>query len=229
MKRIVMMALTVLIPFIILSCASTPEEEPEAPEEVVEEAPEFPAPEKERERAQELRALVEKYEFAQYAENEFAEGEASYDRAEEMLESDNQAAKTNYNEAITSYNQVIRTAVDTLYNEWKNELETQFDEAEEVKASKAVPEQYNSAQKKIENARAAYEAEDYEQAVSLYREGTEELKKAVADAREKRERARKSLEETDANLAETEEELQNFLEDTESFDPESEEPDEDNS
>lgn len=238
MKRIVIMSLTVLIPFLILSCASAPEEKPETPEEVLEEEPEFPVPEDERERAQKLRDLIQKYEFSQYAENEFSEGEAAYSQAEEMLESDNQAAKENYSDAVTSYNQVIEISMQTLYEKWENELETQFDEAEEVKASKAVPDKYSAAEKKIEDARTAYEAEDYEQAVSLYREGTDELEDAVAEAREKRERAREALREMDSNFEETQKRLEDFAQDVESFDPESdedvpeegtEEPDEDDS
>ena len=226
MRRISIAALLVLATLLIFSCATAPEEAPEEkeaePTEKAVEEPEAPAPDAKRDEAKNLKRLVEKYEFQEYAEDEYATAEDAYASAENAYGSDNETAASEYEKAVQGYNEVIRLGVTSLYDRWQTEAKATVEEAEEIKTSRAVPEKYRNAEKKLEEARTAYENENYKQSSTLYWEGIETLRDAIEEAEEKRERAMESLEKTEATIQETEKRLQDMEQDMESFDPEAE-------
>jgi tetratricopeptide (TPR) repeat protein len=227
MKRISIATLTVLATLLIFSCATAPEEAPEEkeaePTEKAVEEPEVPAPDAKRDEAENLKRLVEKYEFQEYAEDEYSSAEEAYTAAEDAYGSDNETAASKYEEAIESYNEVIRLGVTALYDQWQAEAKTTVEKAEEIKTSRAVPEKYKKAEKKLEEARAAYKNENFKESSTLYWEGIEILWDAIEEAEVKRERAMKALEQTETTIQETEKRLQEMEQDMESFDSEAEE------
>ncbi len=227
MKRISIAALSVLATLLIFSCASAPEEAPEEkeaePEKKAVEEPEAPTPDAKRDEAENLKRLVEKYEFQEYAEDEYAAAEAAYTAAEDAYGSDNDTAASQYEEAIEGYNEVIRLGVTALYDQWQSEAKATVEKAEEIKTSRAVPEKYQKSEKKLEEARTAYKNENYKESSTLYWEGIEILRDAIEEAEAKKERAVKSLEQTETSITETEKRLQDMEQDMESFDAEAEE------
>jgi hypothetical protein len=218
MKTLFRATLTVPIVLFLFSCASGPQEGPEQQPAVTEKEQKVPAPDEEKERAERLRSLVEKYQFAEYAQSEYKEAEEAFAIAEEAYGSDNAAAAESYEAASIAYAKIIKISVDSLYGQWQEKTQKVMNDAAEVKAAKAVPEEYRAAEEKLKKAQEAYEGENYEEASGFYHEGIIQLEQAVATAKEKRERARKSLEKSESSLKETEEKLKNMEQDREDFD-----------
>lgn len=225
MKRFSIAILSLLAVFLIFSCASAPEEEPKEveAEEPKTEEPAAPAPDPERAEAKSLRSLITSFEFEQYAQELFAEAEQSYETAEAAYGEDNEKAANEYRTAIEGYRNVLEKAVKARYEEWQREANTRLSEASEVKADKAVPEAYDSANGKLEKSREAYKNENYEEASTLYKDGMEELEEAVSTAREKRRKALNALEETEKSMKQSEERIRKLEED---MDTEQDETDE---
>ena len=227
MKTFLRAALIVSALLFLFSCASGPKEapgekEPEPQPEVTEDGQEVSAPDEQKERAERLRSLVEKYEFAQYARSEYEEAEEAYKEAEEAYGSDKAAAAESYDTASIAYAEVIEISVDSLYGQWQEKTKREMNNAAEVKAAKAVPEEYGAADDKLKKAQEAYENGNYEDASVLYHEGIVQLERAVSAAEEKRERARKSLQQSESSLKETEERLKNLEEDRDDFEQDAE-------
>jgi tetratricopeptide (TPR) repeat protein len=232
MRALQIAIVVVLGVFVLFSCATAPEQAPEetpketeetteaeTSEKEVSKQPSEPIPKEKQDRARRLREVVQKYEFAQYAPDEYEAAEAAYEEAEEAVGSDNKRAATRYEDASTSYEKVIEIGVGEVYADLETQVETELKKGREVKVSKAVPQLYQSAMEILQEAQKAYKAGNYEQAYERYQEGIAALRKAVGEARTKRAQALKALEETDKSMQQTEKRIKSIQEEMETFEP----------
>ena len=192
---------------LFLSCASEPEKVPEkepekAPEKSV---TEVPAPEKELARAKELRDLVVRYELEKIAVQEFNSAENHLKEGEAAYGKDNEAAKASLERAIEGYRAVIKAGYTQISQKLKDDVERFKGEADELKASAALPEEYQTADGSYKKALEKEKAEEYEQALAGFTVAISLFRNVRDRSLEKKLRAERSLEEAKTGIANVEE------------------------
>ncbi|MFO8064899.1 MAG: hypothetical protein ACQETQ_05680 [Spirochaetota bacterium] len=229
MKRLpAILGALVLIVF-LFSCQTAPEEAPDeeaAGEAQAEEERAAQPPDEERDRAEEMRDFIAQYELGQFAEEEFETGENAFTSAQDVYGEDNELAAELFVEAGDSYARVINTGIQELQSNWESEIEDLDAEAQELKAPRAMQSEYEAARSTLEDAREAFDAEDYDAAAGYYQDSLEQHEDVVRQTRRKRERAVQALENIDSDMRDTEGDIDDLQREQEDFEPEDEEDDE---
>jgi hypothetical protein len=203
----------------LFSCQTAPEEEPAEEEPVQEEPvaeeeaeaePMVAAPEAERNEAENLRAYITDNELAQYAEASFSNAQSRHQEAESAYGSDNAQSAELYDEAISLYRDVLEKSVNALRNDYKEQVNSLRQEAEQLKTAKALPEEHQAAMELLEQTEAAYEAGNFRKAHELSLQALEQLQLTVRRAREKRQQALEVLQDSQSSLEETQQQIQQY-------------------
>ena len=203
--KVFLIAVAVLL---ILSCASEPEKPPveAAPEkEPAAAVPEVPAPESELAEAMKLRDLVVAFELDKIAAQEFSSAENHFKEGEAAYGKDNTAAKSSLEKAIEGYRAVIKAGYTQISQKLKEDLESVKREADELKASVALPDEYKTADDSYKKALEKEKAEEYVQALEGFNVAISLFRNVRDRSLEKKLRAERSLEEAKAGIANVEE------------------------
>lgn len=165
---------------LLAACASAPEP--------------VPAPDEEYDQAKSLRSRIEEREFAQYAQSEYEAGESAFSAGETALEAeDNASAKSEFDAAIVSYQNVIRAGFRAIAGSRKQQADTEKVRADEIKADVAVADDYAAALEIYNQAVAAESAGDDETAAELYENAATLFLAVYEEAEAKRARALEAL------------------------------------
>ena len=203
--KVFFMAMAVLL---FLSSASEPEKSPveAVPEKETEKpVPEVPAPESELAEAKELRDLVVVFELDKIAVQEFSSAENHFKEGETAYGKDNTAAKSSLEKAIEGYRAVIKAGYAQISQKLKEDLESIKIEADELKASVALPAEYKTADDSYKKALAKEKAEEYVQALEGFNVAISLFRNVRDRSPGKKLRAERSLEEAKAGIANVEE------------------------
>ena len=222
MKPTLLLSGVLAFSVLLFSCQTAPEAPPEeepAPEPAPTEEEKAPLPEEQRTRATELRDLIAQYELSRFAEDAYAEGQEAFEQAEEAYGEDNEQAAARYETAINRYEDVVETGASELQSRWENRIAELNSEAQELKAPRALPSDYEQARTTLEEARSALEDEEYNQAANLYVSAYERHQTVVNRTREKRQRALEALEAVDSDIQSTESRIEELEREQQEFEP----------
>ncbi|MFW5718412.1 MAG: hypothetical protein ACOC37_03785 [Spirochaetota bacterium] len=161
------------------ACASAPEP--------------VPPPDEAYDTAKNLRAQIQEFDLAQYAQSEFDVGEEQFAAGEVAYETEEYTvAEEAFNLAIDRYTEVIDEGFRAVAGARRQEAEAQKELADEAKAGVAIPDAYEAAEAVYNEAidaetdgNAQHAAELYENAAVLYAEAYEqadEKRKQALDA-----------------------------------------------
>jgi len=212
--------LAALLTLFFFSCQTAPEEEA-VEEEPAEEMPaeEEPAPEEEveppqeaRSEAENLQSYITEHELAQYAEASFSTAEERHQEAESAYGSDNERSAQLFEDAIELYRDVLEKSVKSLRTDYKERVAELRSEAESLKASSALPEEYEASMDLLEQTENAFEEGNYRQAHESSLQALEQLERTVARAKEKRQKAVEALQKSQTSLEEVEQQIQQYEE-----------------
>jgi len=177
----------------LLSCAS-------APEETV-----FEAPDEEKALAEALRDRIEEFGLAELAQSDYDAAEARYKEGTMAYGQDNEASRKAFDGAIAYYQAVIDKAFPILVGNVKTDADSYRRQADAIKASVAVKEDYAAAKTVYDSAMAEEQAGNYEKAAELFGQAEELFAQVYADAKEKKDKAEQALKEALENLESSEE------------------------
>lgn len=197
MKNFVKAGMVVLA-LAVAGCASAPEPEPEAQER----------PDQERNAAVILRTVARSSGFGEEMPEEFGAAEAAFDRGEELLESDPEAARSQYIAAADNYRTVIREGSSRRFGRFRQEVQSNREEAVAVRAEVAQRELFEQAEEDRERGEELLEEEEYEAATAAFTASRDGFAEAHRRARIQRDRALQSLENLDGNLTERQQRLE---------------------
>jgi hypothetical protein len=188
---------------LLVSCKTAPPPEPVQPEpEPVATAPEpAPKPEAEYQTAKEMRATVTQFGLDKYNAEAFQKAEASFKEGEAAYDKDNAKAKTAFQQAIASYQQVMDAGFPVLVAERKKAADAAKADADSVKAGVAVKADYNAAQNLYNQAAAAEKAKDYPKSLDLYEQSRAKFAAAAQTARQLKAKAEASINDVKEELA----------------------------
>ena len=178
---------------LLLSCAS-------APEETV-----FEPPDEEKAQAEALRDRIEEFGLAELAQSDYDAAEARYQEGTMAYGQDNQASKEAFDGAITYYQAVIDKAFPVLVGNAKTGADSSRRQADSIKASVAVKDDYAAAKSAYDSAVAEQQAGNYEKAAELFEQAEELFAQVYQDAKAKKDTAEQALKEALENLESSEE------------------------
>ncbi len=203
---ILLVALLVTGALFLASCASAPPAapppaaEPTAPAAPQEPAKVVPPPDAERSQALELRAAIEKYGLAGYAQADWQAGEKQLEQGQSLYDKDNDGARTALQEAARLYRAVLDAGFPQLVAQRQGTARGAKDGADRLKAAVALADAYAPAADLYQQAMAAQKAKDYARAVDLFSEVAPLFEALAAQAAEKREKAQQALREVQDGL-----------------------------
>lgn len=160
-------------------------------------------PETEYQQAQDYRARIEKWQFAQYDQDDFDKGETAFQAGEANYKKDNLASKASFVEANDRYHEVIRRGIAARRKMSEDEIAPLKERAVSIKADKAAPEEFQQAGEAHEKAVTAANEENWEDANAAYTEAKQKYELAYATAKEKKDKA-------DSRYTETNQEIENL-------------------
>ena len=215
--------LTVLITLlVVLSCATAPEAPPEEPAppdvSVLPEVETVARPEAERERARELRAAIENYELADFAPDDYQEGEVLFNIAEQAYDVDNETAQANYVLAIARYEIVVNQGIERISANKRTEVEEAKQQADSIKARVTQTGVYENAQEEFERAETRLAAMQYLDALDSFDGARDGFMTAYRRASDARQRAQRALNDADGTISESESEIEGLQEDMDAED-----------
>lgn len=219
MKNLMKILLPLAV-ILVAGCAGTPDPEPE-PERVQEEQPErapVPLPTQERDDAARLRGIVERNGFGPEVPEEYAAAETAFTAAEAAYENDPERARSLYLEAEAGYRSVINQGSRLAYERVRAEVNEQREEALSIRADVAEKEQFEQADRDLEEAERLFAEEDFVESFGAFDQSREGFALAYQGAIERRERARRSLQELDENLEDSTRRIQTMQDDLEDDD-----------
>jgi tetratricopeptide (TPR) repeat protein len=209
----------------LFSCATEPEVTPEEPEPapVEQPEPEAPLPVSQRTEAEDLRDTILAYDLAQFDAEAFEAGEENFAAAEAAYEIDNEMARREYEAAIDRYNEVIDAGIAGLRERKTEEILTAKAQADELRASKAVPVVYERGERAAQVSAQRFEEGEYveayrvaDQAIEQYNQAyrralelRQQAQAALNSAEERGQRSREQIDEYEEDLRDAEEELGN--------------------
>ncbi len=162
-------------------------------------------PQKEYEKANELRKKVQKYDLKKYAEEEYKNAEKNYEEAKILVESKkNFKAKKILGIVNNGYQTVLDKGFPPYTDERDNETKKEKKYAEEIKANVAVKEQFEDAEKTYNDALKHKESKEYENSIELLNTAKDKYSKVYSVAKQKKDKAKKSIDSTEHDLKEVE-------------------------
>ena len=179
---------TIIVAIALLgACASGPEP--------------VPAPDDAYDTAKTLRAQIQEFDLAQYAQSEFDSGETQFAAAEVAYNTEDYAAADGgFNLAIDSYTRVIRAGFRAIAGARQEEAEAQRALADEVKASVALTDNYAAALDIYNQALAQAEAGNDQNAAVLFENAAGLFAQVFADASAKRQQALEAMGRVDERI-----------------------------
>ncbi|MFW6292942.1 MAG: hypothetical protein ACOC7V_11530 [Spirochaetota bacterium] len=172
---------------LLAACASGPEP--------------VPAPDEAYETAKTLRAQIQEFDLAQYAQSEFDSGESQFASAELAYNTEDYAtAEEGFNLAIDSYTRVIRAGFRAIAGARQEEAEAQRALADEVKASVALADDYAAALDIYNEAVAETEAGNDQEAATLFENAAALFAQVFEDASDKRRQAIEAMDRVDERI-----------------------------
>ncbi len=196
MKKIMSMFITIVLFLIMISCATTPEKEPE---------PAAALPESEYDQAKGLKKKVEKYGLGEYVPDEYRTAEKKYSDGEAAYNKDNASSKEYLDEAINNYRIVIEKGFPIVAGKKREEIETIKKQADDIKASVAVKDDYEKTQEVYDSALEEKRAGNYETALELLEKARGLFEEVYKKTEQKKERAEKSMEDSRKGIESAEE------------------------
>ncbi len=152
------------------------------------------APDDAYETAKTLRAQIQEFDLAQYAQSEFDSGETQFAAAEVAYNTeDYAAADEGFNLAIDSYTRVIRAGFRAIAGARQEEAEAQRALADEVKASVALADDYAEALDVYNQALAEAEAGNDQEAAVRFENAATLFAQVFEDASAKRQQALEAM------------------------------------
>jgi hypothetical protein len=146
-------------------------------------------PQSEYEQAQKYRMRIEKFNFAQYAPDEFAAGETAFKAGEGNYKKDNLTAKKSFDEANGNYRIVMRKGIDARMKMSEDEIAPVRTRADEIKASVAVAAEYKDAKDAHDRAIALANEDKWEDAEPVFVEARQKYEAAYQAAKTKKDKA----------------------------------------
>ena len=163
------------------------------------------SPETKYEKANKLRAKVQKYELKKYAEEEYKTAEENFDKVNNLIESKKNLKASKTLDIVNNNYQTVLDKGLPPYTDEKNDITKKEKEyAEEIKANVAVKEQFEGAEERFNNAVKYKESKKYEKAIELFNEAKEKYSNAYSTAKEKKDKAKKSIDSTEEAFKELE-------------------------
>jgi hypothetical protein len=186
-KRICFFLLAALV-LLAFGCKTAPK-----PVEVEEPAaPAAPLPEAEYKQAQELRALIGKYELDQYAPDVYKTADARFVEGEKAYRKDNVLSKAALTDAIAGYQKVIDTGFPKVVAASQQEAEAAKAEAEELGAPVANKSAFDEAVDTFNQAVKARDAKEYETSLELFAKAKDQFEGSGGVAKQKKDRAERA-------------------------------------
>ena len=181
------MGIIIVAVALLAACATAPEA--------------VPPPDEAYDTAKSLRAQIQRFDLAQYAQSEFEAGEEHFITAEQAYEGEDYAtAETGFDLAIDRYMIVIDEGFQALVARARESATTQRARAEEVKADVAVATAYAEALSVYNEALEAQEAGDNELAQELFSNAATLFEQAYEQAAEKQRQALDALDRVDERI-----------------------------
>ena len=169
------------------ACASAPET--------------VPPPDEAYDTAKSLRAQIQEYDLAQYAQSEFDTGEEQFAAGEVAYETEEyNVAEEAFNLAIDRYTEVIDQGFRAIAGARREEATAQKDLADEAKAGVAVPDAYEAAEAVYNEAIDAETEGNDQHAAELYENAAILFAEAYQQADEKRKQALDAMNRVDQRV-----------------------------
>ena len=177
MRKALPIVLAVTAFLLVVSCASTPPEQP------------VPLPEAELAEAKQLKAKADQYDLGKLAGTEYAAAEADLKAGEAAYGTDNAAAKASLDKAIVGYQSVLDKGSPLYLGGISDRTAAAKKKADDLKASVAVKDDYAKAQAVYDRALAAKTSGDLAAATKDFEEARTLFEAAANAAKEKRDKA----------------------------------------
>ncbi|MFQ3621235.1 MAG: hypothetical protein SNJ78_09880 [Spirochaetales bacterium] len=192
------------------SCASPPppKEEVPPPPPPAPSVVTVPAPEAELKEAESLKQTIDTYNLSFAKPEEYAKANEELSAGKDAMGKDNARAKDLLVSAIKRYKLVLEAGIEQIAQKRDLEMQTAQRRANEVRAFRAVPDQYALAERQRAEAVRLFGEKKYLEAFQASEEAIAAYNKSYDLAREKRSLAEQKLENTAQVQAATTEQLQ---------------------
>lgn len=185
MKQILLSAVVVIV--LLAACASPPELVP-PPDELYDEV-------------KSLRSRIDEKNLAEYAQSEYDVGEAYFADGETAYNAEEyESAGQLFSDAKVQYTEVIRKGFQSVSSARKSEADSYKSQADEIKASVAVAEDYSAAKAVYDQAVAAANSGDDETAAELFENASTLFKQVYEAAAVKKSLAEDALAKIDQSI-----------------------------
>jgi hypothetical protein len=185
MKRNILFTLFALLLVFLIGCPSTPP---------------VKAPSDEYDQAKKLKSMITKFGFDSYAPEDFKAGEEQYAAGEANYDKDNAASKTAFDSAITSYKKVMRAGIASRMKDEQNAIDEAAKKADEIKANVATPDEYNAAKATYQKAIDAANADDWENASTLFGQAKSQYEDAYNKSSQKKTKAEDAMDKAKSSI-----------------------------
>ncbi len=194
MNKVTPWAIVILTAIAFLAgCKSAPPEKPAAE-----------APEAELAQAKDLKQQADAYNLGTYAPDEYAAAEKALKDGEAAYGTDNAAAKTSLDAAITGYNAVLTKGGPLYLGTLKTKSDASKKSADDLKASVAVKDDYAKAKEVYDRAVKEADAKDYANASKDFPQAASMFDAVAVVAKDKRDKAAKAMEQVTQDMTASE-------------------------
>jgi tetratricopeptide (TPR) repeat protein len=194
-----MLGVVVTVMLFAVSCATAPKKGTPKPEKQV-----GMPPETQYNQAKALRATIAKYGLSRYAQNEFDAAEIKFNEGEAAYKSDVELSRDSFEKAILGYKTVIDVGFPAYLDDKVAVVESIKKEADDILASVAVKDDYNSAKAVYDDALKSKNKGDYEKASGLLDKAKDQFQSVYDVTLAKKKKAEQNLAEANAMIEELE-------------------------
>ncbi|MGA2379757.1 MAG: hypothetical protein ABSG85_10670 [Spirochaetia bacterium] len=197
MRRIIYLGAVVGALFLVISCASTPPQQPKQqtpqPQAAQPEQPAAAAPDAELAQAKSLQQRVDALGLGTYDPEDYAAANKDFQAGQDSYGKDNAASKKSLQAAISEYNAVISKGGALYLARLQEQTEASKKAADDLKASVAVKDDYASANGLYKKALQEKDAGDIENASGDFSQSRDDFDAVTKVAQQKKDAAVQAL------------------------------------
>ena len=197
MRKIMLCAAAAGALFLVVSCASTPPQQPQPetprPETPQPEQPTVAAPDAELAKAKSLQQRVDALGLGTYAPDEYAAANREFQAGQDAYGKDNAASKKSLMAAIDEYNAVLSKGGPLYLARGQEQAEASKKAADDLKASVAVKDGYEKADGLYMQALKEKDAGEIENAGRDFSQSRDDFDTVAKVARQKKDAATQAL------------------------------------
>ena len=192
MRKIMLCAAAAGALFLVVSCASTPPQQPQ-PETPKPETPTVAAPDAELAKAKGLQQRVDALGLGTYAPDEYAAANKEFQAGQDAYGKDNAASKKSLLAAIDEYNAVLSKGGPLYLARAQEQAEASKKAADDLKASVAVKDEYEKADGLYVQALKEKDAGEIENAGRDFSQSRDDFDTVAKVAQQKKDAATQAL------------------------------------